>query len=352
MPNKHHKDNDRNEQTDPPPPNPPPPVEPPQSAEQIYLDPTTGHWNDPNTGLVLDTYRGSWHDPETDPLPPVPQNDVPPPPGYYYGPDWTGAQPVRLFPIPDDEAAQMRAEHPPEPPFIQAPGSPDGILTIQSSSGASSLASEPLGDDEGEYEEQEVPPLQFGQFGNTGNFNAPDPNAPPSGEGEYEEQEVPPLQFGNTSNFQNAPDPNAPLEYPSQEVPPLQFGNTGNLQPSQEFEEYLLFEEYLFNPEAPGPTLSTDLFDPTAPGPTLDTGLIPDLEHSPQVVEALNQDPDLAAALERDPGMIEHLKQDAPPSYGELRGITQGDGGFTDQGLTDPSLTEHDTPDQDVDYTL
>jgi hypothetical protein len=68
----------------------------------------------------------------------------------------------------------MRAEHPPEPPFIQAPGSPDGILTIQPSSGASSLASEPPGDDEGEYEEQDVMPLQFG---NTANLeNSLDPN--------------------------------------------------------------------------------------------------------------------------------------------------------------------------------
>jgi hypothetical protein len=176
-----------------------PPTDPsqegaPTSAEQIRLDPILGQWFDPNTGLVMDTWSGSWHDPETSWMPEVHAAQPPPPPGYYYGPfqQYGAGVPVKLFPIPGDQAAQVReATNPGE---IFQPG-PDGTLQFEHSSAASSLVYEPPVD-----EEQDVTPLQFG---NTANF---DNTAPPSDEGEYEEQDVTDLQFGNTANFDNTPD--------------------------------------------------------------------------------------------------------------------------------------------------
>ena len=290
-------------------------------------------------------------------------NAVEPPPSWSYGD--IQVRPPEDFIDKAVEPPPYQEPPPEEPPVAEPPPGAEGgeeeeqlPPVTQTPEAEPPVQPTPRGDDGGgipglgvPYQDF-IPSIPMVQDPTTGEWRNAEPGEIPGAEGGEADPNAP-LQFGNTSNFQNVPEPNAPLEDRSQEVPPLQFGNTGNLQPSQEFEEAILFEEDLFNPEAPGPTLSTDLFDPTAPGPTLDTGLIPELEHSPQVVEALNQDPDLAATLARDPGMIEHLKQDASLSYGERTGIVQGDGGRTDQGFTDPSLTEQeDTPDHGFDYTL
>jgi hypothetical protein len=154
------------------------------------------------------------------------------------------------------------------------------------------------------------------------------PSAPPSGEGEYEEQDVTPLQFGNTGNFNNTA-PSGEGEYEEQDVTPLQFGNTANLENS----------------------LDPNLLDPIAPGPTLDMGLVERITQSPGLVDRVNQDPSVAEALERDPTQLDQIEQDLGVADHQRPMEPSGDSGpsFTEPSLTEQPPPESSTPDDGAD---
>jgi hypothetical protein len=166
------------------------PQNPPYDPDTVSPDPPTI----PEIGGDFSGVIG----PDFGPWPPVGEYTPPPPAGdaagdgdgianeYGDGPDLDGNG------IPDEIGIN---------PDNQQPGY---RVTATQPTDADTPPAPPSG--EGEYQDQDVPPLQFG---NTGNFNN---TAPSDEEEEYEEQDVPPLQFGNTANLTNRLDPNAPYE--------------------------------------------------------------------------------------------------------------------------------------------
>ena len=236
----------------------------------------------------------------------------------------------------------------------------------------------------------EEPPVQPNPPAEPPVEQSPTPNPPavPGGEGEYAEQDVPPLQFGNTANFDNTPNfDNTNLGIPYQDYipfwPMIQDPITGEwrnaepgdipglgeggaedhlppgtqtpeseppLQPTPPgddgggigipYQDYIPFYPMvqdpttgewrnaepgelegsqsgdpntpgspqmlsnLLDPSAPGPTLDADLFNPSAPGPTLDSRLLLDPDSPGPNIDPALLDP-LAPGPTLDPSLLD-----------------------------------------------
>ena len=132
-----------------------------------------------------------------------------------------------------------------------------------------------------------------------------------------------------------------PVDVPPTDLPPLGEDVPPPLeeQPTigaQGTEELPPVDE-LGTTEPSTPTLAPNLLDPTAPGATLDNGLVPRIEQSPELTNAVNQNEDIANALERDPSSLDQIEQDL--GLGQPSGVPEPSGA-PDPGLGEPALTD------------
>jgi hypothetical protein len=185
-------------------------------------------------------------------------------------------------------------------------------------------------------------------------------DAPPLGEGDLPpvDQQLPPVDQQPPPVDQQQPVDTPTLRegvLPPVDVPPTDLPPLGEDVPppleeqptigAQGTEELPPVDE-LGTTEPSTPTLAPNLLDPTAPGATLDNGLVPRIEQSPELTNAVNQNEDVANALERDPSSLDQIEQDL--------GLSQPSGvpvpsGAPEPGLGEPDIPEPPPPDQDPD---